>query len=162
MHYPFQVTRSYILSRVKWESSIDETDCFELKVSVGSTEVLKRRNKYKEPCNENLQGHDNMTFLRMMEEVGCSPTHWKIESTLPSCNDRKQYEDIHRLLKDVEENVPPCQSIERLITTAIGEKCYKEKNTLFLQFYFEELLFKKIHVFRAYGFQSLVGNAGEN
>ena len=58
MHYPFQMMRSYVLSRVKWESSINETDCWALKVSVGSMEVLKRRSKYNDPCNDNLKGHD--------------------------------------------------------------------------------------------------------
>ena len=161
MHYPFQVIRSHVLSRVKWESSINETDCFKLTVSVGSMEVLKRRNKYKDPCNDNLKGHDNMALLRIIQDVGCSPIHWKIKSKLPSCKDRNQYADIQRLLRYAEETLPPCKSFERLITTAIGELCRQDDNALRIIFHFEDRLFKKITVLRAYGFQSLVGNAGK-
>ena len=161
MHYPFQVRRSYVLSRVNWESSIEETDCFQLNVFVGSTEVLKRRNKYTDPCRDNLEAHDNMTFLRMIGDLGCSPSHWKMESNLQNCSKLEQYQKMHALLKDAEEHLPPCKSIERLITTAVGSKCDQGYRDLRLTFYFQEPLFKQINVLRAYGFQSLVGNAGK-
>ena len=161
MHYPFQVTRSYVLSRVNWESSIEETDCFQLNVFVGSTEVLKRRNKYTDPCSDDLKAHDNITFLRMMENMGCSPTHWKMKSDLPNCSNLEQYKKMNTLLQDAEELFPPCKSIERLITTAVGSKCDQGYTDLRLKFYFQEPLYKQINVLRAYGFQSLVGNAGK-
>ena len=161
MHYPFQVRRSYVLSRVNWESSIEETDCFQLNVFVGSTEVLKRRNKYTDPCSDDLKAYDNITFFRMMEDMGCSPSHWKMESDLQNCSNLKQYQKMHALLKDAEEHLPPCKSIERLITTAVGSKCDQGYRDLRLKFYFQEPLYKQINVLRAYGFQSLVGNAGK-
>ena len=161
MHYPFQVTRSYVLSRVSWESSIVETDCFQLKVRVGSTEVLNRRNKYADPCSDDLEAHDNITFLRMMEDMGCSPSHWKMESNLQNCSNLEQYKQMRALLQNAEEHLPPCKSIERLITTAVGSECAQRYRNLRLKFYFQEPLYKQINVLRAYGFQSLVGNAGE-
>ena len=161
MHYPNQLMRSLLLSRVNWESNVYRTDCFRLKVRVGSMEVLKRRNKYQAPCNDDLEGHDNITLTRLMKDAGCSPNHWKMESKLPICNRRSQYGYVHWLLQDVEEHLPPCQSIERLITTANGENCNAEDRDLHLTFYFQEPLYKEINVLRAYGFQSLVGNAGK-
>ena len=161
LHYPSQVMRSYLLSRVNWESSIRETDCFELKIHAGSMEVLKRRNKYKDPCNEDLNEHDKIALDTVIQKVGCQPKHWKIESELPYCTKAKQYKDIETLMDDVEETLPPCQSIERLITTANGIECDKRDNKLRLKFYFQEPVYKVIHVLRAFGFNSLVGNAGK-
>ena len=135
---------------------------FPTKVRVGSTEVLKRRNKYSDPCSDDLEAHDNITFLRMMEDMGCSPTHWKMESDLQNCSNPKQYQKMYALLQDAEEHLPPCRSIERLITTAVGSACNRRYRNLRLKFYFQEPLFKQINVLRAYGFQSLVGNAGKN
>ena len=160
LHYPFQLLRSYVFSRVRWPSSIKETDCFQLRVSVGSTEVLKRRNKYTDPCNDALETHDNITFLRMIEDIGCSPTHWKIESDLQECNNIKQYKNMNTLLQDAEGYLPPCKSIERLVTMAAGSKCDQTDRIFRLKFYFQEPMYKQINVLRAYGFQSLVGNAG--
>ena len=161
MHYPYQLMRSLLLARVNWESNVYTTDCFRLKVRVGSMEVLKRRNKYQAPCNDDLEGHDNITLTRLIKYAGCAPSHWKSESELPKCNKRSQYRYIDRLLQDVEEHLPPCTSIERLITTASGYDCSQEDRDLRLTFYFQEPLYKEINVLRAYGFQSLVGNAGK-
>ena len=161
LHYPFQLTRSYLLSRISWESNIRKTDCYTLRIRVGSMEVLKRRNKYSEPCNDDLTDHDKIALTKVMQNVGCQPKHWKIQSQLPYCTTQKQYTDIEIMMDDVEETLPPCQSIERLITTGNGIECNKRGKKLWLQFYFQEPSHKEIHVLRAYGFQSLVGNGGK-
>ena len=161
LHYPFQVMRSYLLSRISWESNIRKTDCYTLRIRVGSMEVLKRRNKYSEPCNDDLTDHDKIALTKVMQNVGCQPKHWKIQSQLPYCTTQKQYTDIEIMMDDVEETLPPCQSIERLITTGNGIECNKRGKKLWLQFYFQEPSHKEIHVLRAYGFQSLVGNGGK-
>ena len=161
MHYPYQMMRSLLLDRVNWESNIHKTDCFRLKVRVGSMEVLKRRNKYQAPCNDNHKSVDKIALLRMMQDVGCVPSHFKMESELPKCHKRSQYRRIDRLLQDVEEPFPPCNSIERLITDASGYDCSHEDRDLRLIFYFQDPTYKEINVLKAYGFQSLVGNAGK-
>ena len=162
MHYPYQMMRSYLLSRVNWGSDIKETDCFELKVNVGSIEFLKRRNKHRDRCNADLKGHDNITLSNTMKEIGCSPSHWKIESDLQNCNGREQYRNIIYALDDAEEVIPPCRSITRLIADTFGRKCSAGKKPVVrLSFYFNEPLYKEIVVLRAYGFQSLIGNAGK-
>ena len=112
-------------------------------------------------CNDKLHGTDNITLTRMMEDVGCAPTHWKIESALPSCKQRIQYTNIHRKLQDVEEDLPPCWSIERLVTSATGHDCTSEDKDLRLSFYFHDPVYKEVNVLKAYGLQSLVGNAGK-
>ena len=159
MHYPFQFMRSYLLSRVYWEPWIHQTNCYELKVRVGSMEVLRRRNKYHAPCNEDLEEHDIFALTRIIERVGCQPKHWKVGSDLPHCKTKSQYDKAERMLEDVEETLPPCTSIERLITYADGKNC-EQRGNFRLIFYFQEPLYKEINVLRAYGFQSLVGNAG--
>ena len=159
MHYPYQLMRSLLLDRVNWESNIYTTHCFRLKVRVGSMEVLKRRNKSQAPCNDN-HSIDKIALYRMMQDVGCVPNHFKMESELPKCDKRSQYRRIDRLLQDVEEHFPPCNSIERLITDASGYDCSSEDRDLRLTFYFYPT-YKEINVLKAYGLQSLVGNAGK-
>ena len=161
MHYPFQILRSHLLSTVNWESNIDKDDCVYLQVATGSMDILKRRNKYWHPCNANLKGHDNITLSHIMKRVGCAPINWKIEPELPRCNERKQYKKLKSFLENIEEDLPPCQSIERLITTATNKKCDKNDTALHLKFFFPNPVYKEINILKAYGFQSLVGNAGK-
>ena len=96
-----------------------------------------------------------------MSIVGCAPIHWKFESELPNCNTPDQYRKIMNLLEDVEERLPPCQSIDRLITSATSMSCNKTDKSLHLKFYFKDPVYKEINVLKAYGFESLVGNAGK-
>jgi hypothetical protein len=154
--------RSYVLSRITWDSSIKETGCYEVKVRIGSMEVLKRRNKYHDPCNEDLNGQDVIAWTKVMERVGCEPKHWKIPSQFPYCTKRDQFQNITSVMEDIEETLPPCKSIERLITNAKERKCTRKDKKLWLKFTFQEPLYKEITVLRAYGFQSLVGNAGKS
>ena len=160
MHYPFQLMRSYLLSRINWEPYIRQTNCYELTVRVGSMEVLKRRNKYRDPCNEDITDQDKLALKKIVEAVGCQPKHWKIGSELTYCTVQSQYKELEKKLDDVEENLPPCKSIEKLITSGNGKECRQSDRSLYLKFYFQEPLYKEINVLRAYGFQSLVGNAG--
>ena len=163
MHHPFQLMRSFLRSTASWESTIYRNDCFNLQVSVESIDVVKRRNKYQEPCNSDLRGHDNITLARMLAYVGCAPAHWNTESLLPKCNTQKQYLKANWFYQDFEEEMPPCQSIERLIKTLSARSCKIMPDTnFFLDFVFHDPVYKEINVLRAYGFQSLVGNAGKN
>ena len=161
MHYPFQLMRSYLRSQVNWESDIGTNDCLDLKVRVGSMDALKRRNKKQDECNDNLKDHDKIMLSRMLEYVGCVPSYWKVQSAEPNCTTREQYFKTYWFLQDFEEELPPCQSIERLITTPSAENCNRTDMNLRLSFFFPDPVYKEINVLRAYGFQSLVGNAGK-
>ena len=164
MHYPFQLMRSYLRSKVIWQSNIRTNDFLFLKVFVGSMDLLRRRNKYQDQCNDNLNDHDKITLSRMLKYLGCVPIHWKMNSEQPNCNRKSQYEKTNAFLADIEEALPPCQSIERLTTTTIPQTDTHNLSDfapLELRFVFPDPVYKEINVLRAYGFQSLVGNAGK-
>ena len=97
-----------------------------------------------------------------MNEVGCQPKHWKVDSQLPYCYTEQQYYKVEKLAKNFEEALPPCRSIERLIASGTGMdiQCKRHDNTLKILFHFREPVYKEIQVIRAYTIQSLVGNAG--
>lgn len=113
---------------------------------IGSMEVLKQRDKSIDPCNKELKYHDEMALEKMMKNVGCQAKHWKTTSSLPYCTTLKQHQEIEEVAENVEETLPPCRSIERIITTGNGIKCEEGDNKLRLKFYFQEPVFKEIEV----------------
>ena len=141
--------------------------CYNLEIRLGPTKVVRRRDKWAEPCNEDWKNHDENQLNAISGRVGCNPRHWQIPSTLPNCSTPEQYKDLMNDLykNDDEIFMPPCRSIETISNEKVATKprwfaCSRTtwlKLRIFLdqQSYYEELSF-----LRAYSFQSLIGNSG--
>ena len=114
-----------------------------------------------------------MAWERIADTVGCAPRHWKITTSkpLPVCSTQEQNKDINYFVKSLEEDTPPCRSMERITTTFMEEACTNSNkwlysnvynHTLTLRFILKEIFFKQIEIVKAYNFDSLIGNAGKH
>jgi hypothetical protein len=163
--YPKQFLRTPLGNRIALPLQIKNAQCYKLEIHLGPIKVLRRRDKRKEPCNEDLKHHDEKQLNAVFEKTGCKPRHWKIPSALPNFSIPKQYSDFNDKFNNRDENfMAPCRSIEKLAKEKVGTapgwmSC--RKTWLDLKVYLDgESYYEEVIFLPAYTFQSLIGNTG--
>ena len=167
LSYPNQVIRSLSRNKVGIRPQIPPTSCYQQITTVGSMEVLRRRDKSGKRCNRDWRNHDKHVLNTIAKKIGCTPTHWKIVSDMVNCTTNEQHRAFYHELYKIKESEPPCRGIEKLMesTNEIdhGIRCtFTGRWRLMLTFDFgKEISYKEVLLVRAYSFQSLIGNSGK-
>ena len=167
LHYPGQFIRVPRGNRLSLKSLLKApTSCYELETSVGSLEVLKRRDKTNQRCNTNWRTHDDQVLKDIIREVQCKPNHWKIESDLKNCTKYEEYRAADNAFNSMKESMPPCRSIEKLSKYTYEIDSQNKYGCLYSQLRLrflvdKETLYKQLSLVQSYTVQSLVGNAGK-
>ena len=161
--YPNQFLRATKVGYIRVVSDIPKTSCYGLFIHCGTLEVLQRRNKVGEPCNEKINQHDALTLKDCMSKVGCNPKHWKMESALPNCFNSKQYSEIEAEVRKSNEVQPPCRAIVKAVADPKEYDLKNEKcdNLVTIRVYFTFDVYKEIKLVRSFTFEGLIGNAGK-
>lgn len=119
VHYPQQFFRSPIhklYQKVKNDSILSR-----LNFKVVNMEVLRRRNKQQQQCNDQWNDDDRI-IERTIALVGCRPPHWQTTSKEKKCRNSKQMEQykwipfVERIphipsMNGLDDLPPPCQDI---------------------------------------------------
>ena len=168
--YPNQFMESFTKNKVIFDQMKTELGkaCYMIKVYLGSIEVVKRRNKQINQCNEEWRNHDIWARNQLIEEVGCNPNYLKIQSLLPNCSKIGDYRKVKELMNLMKGILPPCKSIEKLGQTMfeedLGIRCAfmpgSDSKLLIRVNFNRETMYKEVQLVKAYNFQSLIGNAG--
>ena len=114
IHYPNHLVTSILTKRNKWKKLTSQST-YDMRFEIGSIEILRRRNKNGNPCNENWANYDDWMIGRHEKAVGCkAPYHNHLKSSLPMCATQ---EKMHRarfvLSPDVmNKYIPPCKSMQ--------------------------------------------------
>ena len=70
LHCPNQLLRSSQFVKMDWPYRTTDAT-FVIRFKINSVEVLRRRNKANEPCNENWENYDDNILVKHTEAVGC-------------------------------------------------------------------------------------------
>ena len=148
-----------------------------MEFNIRNAEVIVKRNKYDEPCTEDIPNYDHEIYKWIMNSVGCKPPYWKnFPLTLADCNTIDQLRHAKELLKlvfsgkFVEANYTgtlPCRSLERIqydfsdIETPDSDMAKKHKvahAAVRMKFNFREFTYKEVKSVRSMDLQGLIGN----
>ena len=114
IHYPNHLMRSLRTKRYFWTQRT-ANDTYGMVFRLNDVEIIKRRNKNEQPCNQNGNDYDKVVQAEHSEMVGCrAPYHeTKIDTKLCSTSqDMKKAKS--RLRHDEYGNSPPCTAMEKI------------------------------------------------
>ena len=180
VHYPQQLFRAPIhklYQKVKNDSILSV-----LNIKVVNMEVLRRRNKQTQQCNDEWNDDDGILenlisyFVRI---VGCKPPHWQTYKKENTCANQSQLKKVNYLpsvswipylpsMGGIDDLPPPCQDILEInyeYTETNWNKAEFEGLDVNTDFFEVELAFPSstykeiIHV-KAYDGESLMGYVG--
>ena len=124
LHFPGQKFTAYYTNKCDFTYKYNNSNNYRMTFDVQNVDVITRRNKLVEPCLEDWKTYDDQFMENKMNEIGCHPPHWKINSDLPLCSEAiqmksfKTFEDTY----DIYSFDSPCKEIYRL------DYSYDEKN----------------------------------
>ena len=170
-HLPGQHYRSYFDKMYSWEDRTNRSKNYDMLYTIKHIEVLKHRSKTNKPCNYDWRKDGEVVMHEIVKNVGCKPSHWKINSTFIPCSSRAQMKQFKwPSYNELENILPPCQVIEKiqvdytemdvLSNSGVSDTKTEETGWFRINLYFPETSFKEISQTQAYDIESFVGNAG--
>ena len=164
-HYPNQILRSLGTVKSVWPRRAGKYG-YVMHFQITNAEVLKRRNKGRQPCVEAKLKFDNEIISQHYKNICCVPSFSNSTENLPYCihEKNKKSANLDISSEKVYQYPPPCRSMEKIDYTyeeieAHGIKkrcndCFAVSYSVFHR------TFKEITQIRALNIQALIGNSG--
>ena len=169
-HYPNQLYRQLNVGQRFWTvRDQNASKAYIMDFNIRNLEILEHRNKYYDPCIEDIPNFDAQIPTWVMEKIGCKPSYWKsLNVSGPSCSTFEQMTNARSLLFSVvfgtleEANYTktlPCRSLEKIqydvrdIDLPTGEN----QSFVTLNFNFREFTYKEVKDVRSMDVQALIG-----
>ena len=149
MHYPNHLTLSSKTLKLYWNGR-KEFENFDMGFWVTGVEVIMRRNKRTNPCDEDRDNFDTSLILKHIRQVGCRSPVYSSISSAPICNSSESMRKaLHRLRDDNYGVHPPCKTMEKIYYTyqdpsMKGIKWDTDKDRFWISVYLYDSHFKYI------------------
>lgn len=167
LSYPNQRLR-YSNKIISWEV-VHITESYGTAINVHGMEVMKRRNKIKEPCNKNWIQDDDIIKDKMTQKLNCTPPYWTTQDATqpPTCTRAQELKEFYHMEWGTQS--VPCRRISKLSYNIVdyATRYYDDelggnfsKNYFYVALHFSNSMFKQIELVRAFDVESLIGNAG--
>ena len=185
IHYPRQLFRSLPTYKIKSSkmAPLEPKKRWVDEIKISNMVIIRRRNTWKEPCDEQWKQYDENILKAIAESVGCKPQFWKLEyGTIEICDSKeKMKESLIPPAYNLDSNLlerfpPPCNQLqvlthetattERNMTTygtmTTGRKSnYHGSNvTRNIEIFFNLKYYQEVLQVQDFDFASLIGNAG--
>ena len=165
LHYRNQLLRTQSW-KDRWPTrSNQSSESYQISLDVSSMEVVQSRSKRNHMCNEVLTDYDDNVFESVITSVGCKPMYFTLNNSLPWCTAKEQMKRIGELHLSyfAIDNVDHirCRRLEKLQFAATEHDVEASATpTITIELSYKDLTYKEIKKVRAYGTQTLIGNAG--
>ena len=116
LHYPGQRFTAYYTMKNDFSSRQNKRKNYTMKFHTKNIEVITRRNRIREPCEEDWRNYDEYVTEDRMKKAGCRPPHWKTILDLPICSTPNQMKTLSRQpgTEKIESFIQPCKVISQL------------------------------------------------
>ena len=141
--------------------------CSNLIFKVKEMEVISRRDKSSEPCNDYGDYDYMMSLNDAAPEVGCLPQGWGKDSVVPICAENRLISSVRQALDDGLNNynskmlLCPCKSIVDVRYSEfvdVIDACTDDKDILYIFVDYADLQYKEIQFIRVYSPWVLIGD----
>ena len=170
-HYPKQLLKASI-GRRTWASH-DHPNInpkrYSMVFHMHQVEILEQRNKKESPCIDLIE--DDRLMQEHIDNVGCKPTHWKQNTSIPKCTTKEQMKEFLIDFK-TSKYLPTCKTMQKLLYAyeefnelqdyLMKDIVVKDNSTAVCEvaIYFQDNIYLEIEQTREYTMYSLIGEAG--
>ena len=114
LHYPNQFLLSLNTLRMSWPKR-DRYDSLEMVFKVQGVEVIKRRIKQSNSCEEEWQNYDQIILEEKIRLAGCRASYQNPRTEYPLCNSSHQMNKLRFQLTGAKTTYrPPCKAMEKI------------------------------------------------
>ena len=184
IHYPRQIFRSLPVYKIlNLEGSQKPEEVLVDEIIISNMVVIRRRNTWAAPCDEQWNLMDESILKSLAESVGCMPRHWKLENTsLEYCDSaEKMTENLIPPAYNFDSNIinrlpHPCNQLQILmhesgtnerdmskwstITTGENTEDTADNLTRVMEIFFDLQHYQEVQHIQGFDIGSLIGNVG--
>ena len=114
LHYPNHLTTSLRSVRYAWKER-SKNDSYGMIFTYNEVEIIKRRNKYNDPCTEHWTNYDFRVQQHLSEKVGCRAPYHNPNINKKKCSTCREMEKAKLVLRYDDHGIsPPCRAIEKI------------------------------------------------
>ena len=175
IHYRNQALRNNMVGQRYWPFREPGSPThYLMRLSVGTIDVLVRRNTKKNPCVEGVPDYDEKVVNHIMETVKCKPPYWNAIPSLNPCFEQKQLQNITYLFAEAVSTShtmnfytveTPCRSLERISIDVMDVQTPQRwlemypfmNESVGIMLDFKELIYKEVKNVRGMDTQALIG-----
>ena len=135
LHYPKQLIRSSPMDiELPGYPGIISGTLTKKNFWIENLEVMRRRNTFKTPCNQELIADDDLILEKKLENAGCRPPHWPVDANYPICNNKNAMNKTNVQPSDfgnpdfLKPFVEPCDQLQNVMFTTVIQSGPTEKN----------------------------------
>jgi hypothetical protein len=131
-------------------------------IPISKAEVLKTRNKPKNPCMMQWRNWDDLVVMKRIKDIGCIPPYYEPHPNFRTCSTMMGIKRWYDVMNEIRNNRPdlPCQQMPRIdfgISTRSNASLIK--GTFMITVIYPEQV-KVITQSRAVDVNTLIGNIG--
>ena len=158
VHYPNQLLLADDVQIIS--SHQNESKGIHMFLNIASVEILKRRNKRKEPCMKSWRYLDELYLEQHIKGTGCRAPYHGAYTQFPVCSTKKQMKDSLYEVANIRSKMyyPPCQEMSKIDFEVKDDKILMEDVFMFTIMFPEKV--KIITQSRAVDGHTLIGNIG--
>ena len=157
LSYPGQMLKNPGVWKSIWKNGNDSIGMLSVKVS--TNEILRRRNKRKDPCFVDWIHFDETVLKTHHDAMACSPPYHK--SSKPVCTLQKEIMNSRYELNEIRNRYIPAPCEEMSSITFSAERLEISQNSKKTELYYNYPdKTKVIQQVKAVDFQTLIGNIG--
>ena len=162
LHYPNQMLYSTHTLKYAWQQKRQKNESYVMRFKIKGVEIVRRRQKRSQPCNENWEDYDNEIINNHIQKVGCRP--WYIDqlpetNNIRLCSSGKEMKEAMFVLRtDGYKVLTPCTSMEEILyeyeesTLDLKKSNWGKEGTFYLGLFFFNSHFKDIYQTRYVGY----------
>jgi hypothetical protein len=85
-------------------------------IQINKAEVLKTRNKPKNPCMMQWRNWDNLVTLKRIQDIGCLPPYYEPHPNFKICSTMMEIKRWHNVINEIKNNRSdlPCQQMPEI------------------------------------------------
>ena len=131
LHYPNQLLLSLPSVKYSWNPR-ENNRSYNMKYIINGMDILRRRQKDKEMCNENWLNFDESIIEMNLRKVGCRAMYQRKYSHIPLCNNMTSTQRAHFPFRsdEVKKYNPPCKQVDKILYT-YEEQHYPDREGTF-------------------------------
>ena len=113
LHYPNQLLIAGHRKH-QWSQKRMKDDCYQMKIVIQGVEVLKRRQKWGDGCNEDWEEEDSYIQKEYANDLGCTPPYINHIDGVPLCSTKEQMSRKFYFRQDDYGMIPPCREMKSI------------------------------------------------
>ena len=116
LHSPYQILLGESFKIFSFERYGSIVIPMGVMITITRVEILRRRNKPKEPCLTNWMNWDEYEYLRHTEQIGCSASYHKSRKMFPKCSNATEMDKWRQIMNSIKAKRDdlPCQVMPRI------------------------------------------------